>query len=86
MNKTRAEQETIIRRAADEQTWDVFTEDPRVIRVLERKHGLGRAHGSGFRWTLGASCISIRGVPVRSEAQRAADAKAGERLRAARKP
>lgn len=59
MRKSRAEQETIIRRAADEQTWDVFSEDQRVIRVLEARHGPGLPHGSGFRWVLGAPCVSF---------------------------
>ena len=68
--RSRAEQETIIRRAADEQDWDVFSEDPRVIRVLERRHGPGIPHGFGFRWTLGASCISFPRRRQLSEEQR----------------
>lgn len=78
MTKSRAERETIIRRAADEQTWDVFSEDPRVIRVLERRHGPGFPHGSGFRWVLGAPCVSFpRKRAQLSEEQRA---EAAERL------
>jgi hypothetical protein len=80
-NKTRAEMETVIVRAADEQTWSVFSEDPRVIRVLERRHGGGRKHGSGFRWTLGASCVSFPAPRRLSEQQRKV---ATERLAAMR--
>jgi len=68
--KSRAEQETVIRRAADEQQWDVFCEDPRVIRVLEARHGPGRAHGNGFRWLLPASSVSFPRRRQLSEQQR----------------
>lgn len=68
--RTRSEQETIIRRAADEQQWDVFSEDPRVVRLLERRHGPGRPHGSGFRWLLGAPCVSFPRARQMSDAQR----------------
>ena len=37
MKLTREEQETIIRANALDQEWDVFTEDPRMIRYLTKQ-------------------------------------------------
>ena len=81
--RSRSEQETIIRRAADEQQWDIFSEDPRVIRVLERRHGSGIPHGSGFRWLLDAPCVSFPKRRQLSEQQRK---EAIARLAAMREP
>lgn len=60
IKKTRAETETVIRRSADEATWDVFSEDPKVIRKLERLYGQGKNCGHGFRWEIPPAGISIR--------------------------
>jgi hypothetical protein len=37
MNLTRQEQETIIRGSAADQTWEVVTADPRIIRKMEKQ-------------------------------------------------
>jgi len=68
--KTRAEQETIIRRAADEKSWDVFSEDPKVVRKLTRLYGEGKPHGQGYRWLLPANGIAIRKPRVLTQEQR----------------
>lgn len=79
--KTRAELETIIRRAADEKSWDVFSEDPKVIRKLTQNHGEGEHWGGGRRWELPPTAISFRKPVKLSDSQRQ---KASERLAAAR--
>lgn len=71
--KTRSERETIIRRAADETKWEVFSEDPRVIRKLEGLYGPGRQdHQSaeGLVWDLPATGVSFRKPRKMTEAQR----------------
>lgn len=63
---TLAERETILRRAADEREWSLFSEDPAVIRKLDR---LGyqatqeTAHGKRYR--LPSKAISFRRPNVR---------------------
>jgi len=61
-NKTNAERETIIRRAADEKDWEVYSEDPRIIRKLEKLYGCGRTdHQSDGRvWILPPNGLSLR--------------------------
>lgn len=71
--KTRQELETIIRRAADEQQWEVFSEDPRVMRKLALLHGPGKPKGEGAVWLLGPTELSFR-------RRRALDAAARQRL------
>ncbi len=58
--KTNAERETIIRRAADEQDWEVFTEDPRVQRILHRLWGAGKPKGEGGVWRVPKTGLSFR--------------------------
>lgn len=84
-SKTRAERETIIRRAADESDWEVFSEDPRIIRKMEKLWGKGHQdHQSteGYVWTVPSSGVSLRKPRVLSEEQRDA---AVQRLAEARK-
>ena len=58
--KSNAERETIIRRAADEQDWEVFTEDPRVQRILYRLWGAGKPKGGGAVWRVPKTGLSFR--------------------------
>lgn len=76
--KSRSEMETVIRRAADEDQWDVFTEDPRVIRKLEKCGFVGRQQGIGRRYLLQPQNISFRAaqqISLEERARRAAIAK-----------
>ncbi len=79
--KSRAEQETIIRMAADEQHWSVFSEDPRIIRKLYAKYGAGQAKGGGWLWSVPIRQLSFRALRVLSAADRK---KAADRLAEAR--
>jgi hypothetical protein len=60
MAKSNAERETIIRRAADEQDWELFTEDPRVIRIMSRIWGAGKPKGEGAVWRVPKAGLSFR--------------------------
>lgn len=60
MAKSNAERETIIRRAADEQDWELFTEDPRVIRIMSKLWGSGKPKGDGAVWRVPKSGLSFR--------------------------
>jgi hypothetical protein len=51
---TRAEQETIIRRAADEECWDIYSEDPVMMRRLTK-----------LAATRGITCTSVGDYGVR---------------------
>lgn len=57
---TLAERETVIRRAANERTWSVFTKDPVMIRKLDKLFPATEvtAHGKRYKLLLGA--ISFR--------------------------
>lgn len=79
--KSRAELETIIRMAADEQQWTVFSEDPRIIRKLSAKYGAGEAKGGGWLWRVPIRLLSFRALRILSAAARK---KASDRLAAAR--
>lgn len=57
---TPAERETIIRRAADERQWSVFTEDPVVIRKLDRLFQATEVTAHGKRYKLPLGAISFR--------------------------
>lgn len=70
MKKTRAELETIIRRAADEQSWDVFSEDPVVMRKLLRLYGAGKKRGQGCVWTVPRTGLSFRRPRVLGDLER----------------
>lgn len=80
-SKSRAEMETIIRMAADEQQWTVFSEDPRIIRKLSAKYGAGEAKGGGWLWRVPIRLLSFRALRVLCAADRK---KAADRLAAAR--
>jgi len=84
--KSRAEQETIIRMAADEQHWSVFSEDPRIIRKLSAKYGAGQAKGGGWLWSVPLRLLSFRALRILSAAdrKRAADRLAAIRERRAK--
>ncbi|CCF85582.1 hypothetical protein [Nitrolancea hollandica] len=80
---TRAEQETIIRRAADEECWDIYSEDPVMMRrlnTLAETQGITcRPVGDyGVRALIPKSWVKISVPPKRSEAQLAALARARE--------
>lgn len=72
--KTNAERETIIRRAADEQNWEVFSEDPRIVRKLTKLYGYGRAdtQSDGRVWILPPTGLSFRALRVISPEQKQA--------------
>lgn len=58
---SRAERETTIRRAADQDSWTVYSDDPVVIAKLTRLHGEGEAMGQwGRSWILPLRSISLR--------------------------
>jgi hypothetical protein len=53
--------ETIIRRAADEREWVVFSEDPVVVRRLESLFGPGEKRSDiGRVWRLPLKGVSFR--------------------------
>ena len=58
--RTRAERETIICRAEDEDTWHVFTEVPAHVRKLTRLHGPGQPKGQGYVWRVAPGEIVFR--------------------------
>lgn len=58
--KSRAEMETIITRAADESEWHVFSEDPPVVRKLQRLYGDGKPRGGGYVWRVAKALLSFR--------------------------
>jgi hypothetical protein len=59
--KSRAETETIIRKAADEDHWTVFTEDPKYVRRLEFvTKSKGKPKGVGREWVVPESVVSFR--------------------------
>lgn len=81
-SKSWAELETIIRMAADEQFWTVFSEDPRIIRKLSKKYGSGEAKGVGWLWRVPIRPLSFRAHRIISDAERKTKA---DRLAAARR-
>jgi len=73
-NLSRAERETIVTRAADQSEWSVWTEDPRVQRILRRRFGPGKKVGEhALRWTLPPSGVQFR-KPVKLSAEQRAKA------------
>lgn len=58
--KTRAEMETLIRRAADETAWEVFSEDPKVVRKMTRLYGVGEAKGQGMVWRVPPTGVCLK--------------------------
>lgn len=86
--KTNAERETIIRRAADEQEWEVYSEDPRVIRKLTAIYGPGRVSGTqsdGRVWQVPPNGLSFRKPVVLSAAEKERRASRLAAARSARK-
>ncbi len=79
--KSRAERETLVRRAADEDRWDVFSEDPKVVRRVTSLYGPGIPVGDGFRWLLEPSAVSFRKKRVMTAESKA---RMAANLRAAR--
>lgn len=77
MRLTRAEQEVIIRRAADEDSWDIFSEIPsftRQLRQLASLYGVSvQEFQHGVRVKLPKRALALR-KPV-SEAKRQAGLK-----------
>ncbi|MBI4332087.1 MAG: hypothetical protein HY673_12470 [Chloroflexi bacterium] len=57
---TPAERETVIRRAADERQWSVFTEDPVVIRKLDKLFHATEVTTHGKRYKIPLGAISFR--------------------------
>lgn len=85
VNVSRSELETIITRAADQQDWTVFSEDPRVIRRMTRNHGEGRKAGAlGREWTVPKGCVSLRKSLSMDSAAKARRAAMAADARAAR--
>lgn len=84
MTRPRAERETLIRRADDEDVWDIYTESPALMRRLRR---LAQAHGlacqevgtHGLRVVVPVAWLRIAAPRGISEAQRAALARARDR-------
>lgn len=72
MAKSNAERETIIRRAADEQDWEVYSEDPRVVRKLTKLFGPGvsGSQSDGSVWTLPKTAVSFRKPRVLTQEQK----------------
>lgn len=87
MAKTNSERETIVRRAADEQGWEVFTEDPRVIRKLTTLYGPGRQdyQSDGLVWELPKSGVSFRKPRELTAEQRELLSQRAKAMAAARK-
>ena len=68
---SRAEQETVIRRSADETTWDIYSSDPSVCRKLLKRYVPDDDENNGSRrFTVPKNAISFRSQRVTSESQR----------------
>ena len=82
MSLSREEQETVIRRAADESQWTVWTEDPAMIRKLTKQYGPGQKDGDyGFLWMLDKTRISFTKPRNYTPAQKKAMREHGKRLK-----
>ena len=81
MSKTRAEQETIITRANDENEWEVYSCDPVMIRKLDKRYKAYEITGDGKRYHVPKKLISFRSGKKMSEIDKKA---VSERLSAAR--
>jgi hypothetical protein len=85
---TRAEQETIITRTADQSEWIVYSCDPAMKRRLAKlAETLGISPAirdrDSVEYLLPLSCISLRAPLQVSEEQRAKQVEHGRRLQAA---
>ena len=80
--KTRHELETIIRCSAADRTWQVFSEDPKIVRKMTRLHGPGRKVSEfGLAWEVPLACVSLRKTRVGTQAQREIGKRLGQRSR-----
>lgn len=58
---SRSERETIIRRAADENSWVISTADSTIIRKLTKMYGKGKGELLGYMcWVVPKACVSFR--------------------------
>jgi hypothetical protein len=66
--KSRQELETVIRASAADASWDVFTEDPKMIRRLRALYGDGlRVSEFGWRWVVPLNLIRPRRARLLTE-------------------
>ena len=71
--KSREELETVIRRSAADQSWTVFSEDPRVIRKMVKLYGSGKQKsGVGFEWEVPSTAVGLRRPRVLTAEQKKA--------------
>lgn len=76
---TRQERETIIRKADDQDTWNVFSESPRDIRRFTKRWGPGtQVSSTAVVWTVDEKLLSPRSPRTISDEERA---KRAERMR-----
>lgn len=69
--RSKMERETVILRNGVDQDWQVDTDDPRVIRLLERRGHPGVLLGTEVkRYRLPKSCIVFRKTPAPAASQR----------------
>jgi len=58
---SRSERETIIRRAADENSWIISSADSTIIRKLTKMYGKGKGEPLGYMcWVVPKACVSFR--------------------------
>lgn len=84
---SRMERETIIRRADDEECWDVFSESPVMLRKLERFQGrdgvsFERISDTAYQYRLPMNAVRIVVPRQVSEAEMARRREAGRALHA----
>lgn len=81
VKRTRSEMETIIRRAADEQEWVVFSEDPVIVRRLASLFGPGeKTSDIGRVWKVPRKGVSFRRPAKPREISDQARKQSAERL------
>lgn len=81
------ERETVIRRGAGENTWRISTNDPSIIRKLQRRYPDGKQLYWGGHVVVDVPTRCIRFGPLEvSEAKRAAGRRKAEALQAAKRP
>ena len=84
MRLSRLEQETIIRRSAADQEWDIYSDDPAIQRKLERCGWAGEPQGEfGRRYLVPRAAITIRS---RSGLENLKAAAKGRKLRCSSRP
>lgn len=85
---TLAEQETILRRSADEDHWEVYSCNPSMVKKLRRisiQMGLSptKVDDYGYRFTLPLNAVSFRAPRKATEAQREHLARIGAKAKEA---